>query len=90
MNDLAVQNIELEGRKNLKISGVNKIESLNPNEFQIETALGSLKILGENMEMKSFDIDKGNMLIVGSIDSLAYYTLKDNKKNKGFIQKLFK
>lgn len=90
MNDLIVQNIELEGRKTLKISGVNKIDSLNPNEFQIETSLGLLKILGENMEMKSFDVDKGNMLIIGSIDSLSYYTPKNAKKSKGFIQKLFK
>lgn len=84
------QNITIESRKSISISGVNKIITLNPNEFEIVTTLGNLKITGENMEMKNFDIEKGNMYIVGTFDSLLYFNIDKTKKNKSFIQKLFK
>lgn len=90
MNETTKQQISLDDRKVLRISGVEKIDSLNPLEFQIKTNLGNLKITGENMEMKSFDVDKGNMLITGTINSLSFYVPNVKKTNKGFIQKLFK
>lgn len=83
------QNITIENRKNLKLTGIKKIEALNPNEFILDSILGGLVIKGNNLEMKSFDVDKGNMIITGDFDSLAYFSTQ-TKKNKSFIQKLFK
>ena len=90
MNETIKQLISLDSRKVLRISGVEKIDSLNPLEFQIKTNMGNLKITGENMEMKSFDVDKGDMLINGTINSLSFYVPHVKKPNKSFIQKLFK
>lgn len=90
MNEMLYNNITLENRKTLKLTGVKKIISLNPLEFQLETILGNLIIKGNNLEMQMFDIDKGNMLITGNVDSLVYANKSQEKKEKGFIQKLFK
>ena len=89
-NNLNNQSIYLDNRNSLKLSGVTKIDSLNPSEFLIETTLGGLQIKGNELEMKSFDIDNGNLNIVGSIDSIIYFNKSTKKNNKGFIQKLFK
>ena len=61
-NNLNNQSIYLDNRNSLKLSGVTKIDSLNPLEFLIETTLGGLQIKGNELEMKSFDIDNGNLL----------------------------
>lgn len=83
------QNIHLENRKQIKISGVSKLIQLNPFSFDLETTLGPLKIKGENLEMQSFDIDNGNIFITGDFNSIEYF-VKEAKKKKSFIQKLFK
>jgi len=83
------QNIYLENRNKVTLSGVTKINTLNPLEFSLETTLGTLQIKGNNLEMKSFDIDNGNLNIIGEVDSINYFN-KSKKNNKGFIQKLFK
>lgn len=90
MNDTLQNSIMLDNRKSLKITGVKKINSFNLKEFQLETSLGNLYIKGNNLEMQMFDIDKGNIFITGDIDSLAYLSISSEKKEKGFIQKLFK
>ena len=83
------QNIQIENRKSIKLSGVTKIHNLNTLEFSLETTLGNLIIKGNNLEMLSFDIENGNLSITGEIDSLSYLNIS-KKNNKGFIQKLFK
>lgn len=90
MNDLLSNQLTLDNRKNLKISGVKKIISLNPHEFLLDTILGILNIKGNNLEMQMFDVDKGNINITGNIDSLVYCNKQQKEKEKGFIQKLFK
>lgn len=90
MNDLETQNITLENRKNLKLTGITKIESLNPLEFLLVSTLGNIKILGKDLEMQSFDIEKSNIQITGNVDSIIYFNKSTSKNNKGFIQKLFK
>ena len=90
MNDILTNTLTLENRNSLKISGVKKIISLNPLEFQLDTVLGILTIKGNNLEMQMFDVDKGNIFITGNIDSLVYANKSQKEKEKGFIQKLFK
>ena len=83
------QNIQIENRKSIKLSGVTKIHNLNTLEFSLETTLGNLIIKGNNLEMLSFDVENGNLSITGEMDSLSYQNIS-KKNNKGFIQKLFK
>ena len=52
------QNITIIDRKELKITGVNKIESLNDKEFLVKTINGNITICGENLEMKHLDLER--------------------------------
>ena len=78
---LSNQNIVLKDRKKLEISGIKKIESLNSEEFLIDTKLGLLFIKGQDLEMQMLDIDKGNIWISGLITVIEYVeTLVFSKK----------
>ena len=82
-------NIELIERKQIKISGVKKIDSFDDLEFLIDTTMGYLYIKGKELEIIKLDTNSGNISINGVIDSINYVDSK-NKKESSFIGKLFK
>jgi len=91
MNDVGRQDINLRNRKDLDITGVKKVYSLDEHEFLLETVLGKMKVGGTNLEMTQLDIEKGILIITGNVSLIEY---SDNIKVKGnktsFITKLFK
>lgn len=83
--------LKLENRNKLSISGISKIDSLNSEEFLIQTSYGLLLVKGENLVMQQLDIDKGNIWIEGNVTGLEYITeTKEKKQKSGFVGKLFK
>ena len=73
---LSNQNIVLKDRKKLEISGIKKIESLNSEEFLIDTKLGLLFIKGQDLEMQMLDIDKDKLIQFAlQVDNYTYMTL---------------
>ncbi len=83
------QEIILKDRKDLTITGVKKVNTLNPTCFDVDTILGRMKVDGKDLEMMSMDIEEGVLVITGSIHQMSYL---DNAKKKeaGFFAKLFK
>lgn len=92
MNQTEMVNHEivLRNRTDLEITGVKKLESLNPNEFVVETVLGKMLVKGHDLTMKQLDIEKGILLINGNINLMEYATKQTKEKQQGFISKLFK
>ncbi len=85
------QIVTLKNRKNLEITGIKKIESLNSEEFFIHTNLGDMLVRGEQLEMQHLDIEKGILWINGLVYSIEYVeSLKKNKNKSSFMGKLFK
>lgn len=74
-------------RKNINISGIIKIYSFNKNEFVIETILGIMHIMGDELEVVKLDTYQGNIVIKGKIDSISY---DDKKKDNSIFNRLFK
>ncbi|XMB67894.1 sporulation protein YabP [Mycoplasmatota bacterium zrk1] len=84
-----IHQLFLKDRKSLEITGVKKIESLNEEEFIVETELGLMSILGRELEMRNLDVDKGELQIKGYITMIEY---KDHQvsASKSMFSKLFK
>lgn len=81
----------IRDRKSLEITGVKKLESLNSEEFVLETSLGYMTISGQDLEMINLSIDKGEILISGYVTKVEYYDHTNNTNApKGFLSKLFK
>lgn len=78
----------LTNKEELKITGVNKINSLDPKHFNLDTSLGDLKVFGNNLEMNQLDSVNKIILIKGDIEGITYKNQEKIKEN--FIKKLFK
>lgn len=90
MNTGVIQNLILENRGKLSISGVNDVLSFDDQVVMVETELGLLTIKGENLRINKLSIDTSEVIVEGDISYLAYSD-KELEKNKGnLISKIFK
>lgn len=80
------QNIILENRKKLVISGVKDIDNFDNNIISALTSLGHLTIKGTELKINNFSVETGDASIVGNINSLVY----DNLRDKSFWAKIIK
>ncbi len=83
--------ISIKDRNLLRLTGVNKIESFDDEEFLMETVMGFLVIKGENLEIVKLDTKEGIVSIKGSIISLSYIDeIKKQNKENNIFGKLFR
>ena len=86
-----IQNIILENREKLNISGVLDVLSFDDQIIIVETELGLLTIKGENLKINKLNLDTSEVTLDGFVSSLAYSNSDTIKKNaSGFISKIFK
>ncbi len=82
------QNIILEGRKKLSVSGVEDIDSFNENSAIIFTSLGLIEVKGSDIHMNKLNLESGEIILEGEFDSLVYPDESGGKKKKKFLAKL--
>ena len=86
-----IQNLILENRSKLSVSGVLDVLSFDDQIVIIETELGLLTIKGETLRINKLSIDTSEVIVEGQIDSISYSSKDLNKKsNEGFLGKIFK
>lgn len=86
-----IQNIILENREKLNISGVLDVLSFDDQIIIVETELGLLTIKGENLKINKLNLDTAEVVLDGLVSSLTYSNADAMKKNaSSFISKIFK
>jgi len=91
INSNIIQNLILENRSKLSVSGVLDVLSFDDQIVIIETELGLLTIKGETLRINKLSIDTSEVIVEGQIDSISYSSKDLNKKsNEGFLGKIFK
>lgn len=86
-----IQNLILENRGKLSVSGVLDVLSFDDQVIIIETELGLLTIKGENLRINKLSIDTSEVIVEGDISSMNYSDNKNIEKSKGsLISKIFK
>ena len=86
-----IQNLILENRGKLSISGVLDVLSFDDQVVIVETELGLLTVKGENLRINKLSIDTSEVIVEGDISSLTYSDSKTSEKSKGsLISKIFK
>ena len=88
-NSSTVQNLILENREKLTISGVIDVLSFDDQIVIRETELGMLTIKGEDLRINKLSIDTQDVIIEGNITALTYSD-KEEKKNGSLLGKIFK
>lgn len=86
-----MQNLVLENREKLSISGVNDVLSFDDQIVILETQLGLLTVKGENLRINKLSIDSEEVIIEGEINNLSY-SEKDIERKSGtsLLGKIFK
>ena len=89
-NNNIIQNIVLENREKLSISGVLDVLSFDDQIVILETELGLLTIKGENLRINKLSLDTTEVVINGEIYNLGYTENNWDKKSSGLLNKIFK
>ena len=89
-NSNIIQNLVLENREKLSISGVLDVLSFDDQVVIVDTELGLLTIKGENLRINKLSIDTSEVAVEGDIYNLAYSDNNTTQKNSGILNKIFK
>lgn len=85
-----IQNLILESREKLNISGALDVLSFDDQIVILETHLGLLTVKGEDLRINKLNIDSEEVIVDGNISSLSYSDKSFEKKESGFLSKIFK
>jgi len=90
VNTGIIQNLILENRGKLSISGVLDVLSFDDQVIVIETELGLLSVKGENLRINKLSIDTSEVIVEGDISNLSYSEKEIEKVKGNIISKIFK
>ncbi len=85
-----VQNLILENRERLSISGVIDVESFNDESVIVDTELGVLVVRGMDLHINKLNIDSSELSVEGDIVSCEYSERDGSRSKGGFFARMFK
>lgn len=86
-----MQNVILENRNKLNVSGVIDVLNFDEQIITIDTELGILVVKGSNLRLNKFNLESTDLNVEGEINSLIYNDKTSNKKNgESLLTKIFK
>lgn len=87
-NFTTVQNVIIENRKQLNISGVKDVISFDDETVLLDTSLGKITVKGEGLHITSFNTETGDLLADGKVYAVVY--MSDVKTSGGFLSRIFR
>lgn len=85
-----IQNVILENREKLSISGVLDVLSFDDQIVILETELGLLTVKGDNLRINKLSLDTAEVIVDGEIYNIGYSEKDTNQKSGGFLGKIFR
>jgi len=82
-NRMAEHSLKLAERRKLELTGVNNVNSFDEEEIVLETGLGHLCVLGQELHIIMLNLDEGKVAIEGNITSLEYKNQGPDIKTRG-------
>ena len=81
----------LENRSAGTITGVSDVVSFDENSIVLDTNAGLLTIKGEGLHVTRLNLEKGEVDMEGSVDSLVYSSNESlHRSAESFFTRLFK
>lgn len=82
----AAQNIIIENRSRMSISGVSDVGSFDDNSVTLNTARGLLTVRGQGLHIERLSLETGELAVEGLIDGVEYSA---EETGGGFWSRLF-
>jgi sporulation protein YabP len=77
----------LEGREQLRVSGVEEVASFDENTILLTTTQGELEIQGEGLHIETLSLDGGDLKVEGLVHALLYES--EPRTHGGLFSRLF-
>ena len=87
-NIAVIQNVIIENRKKLNISGVKDVSGFDDETILLDTALGKMTIKGEGLHIESFNTSTGDLTAGGKVCAVVY--MSDARTSSGFLSRLYR
>ena len=83
--------LNMEDRKRLEMTGISDVISFYLNKILLETDYGVVTVKGDNLHVNRLSVEKGELDIDGSIQSLEYSEVFSfGKKGESFFSRLMR
>lgn len=79
---------EMENRENVRITGVEDVDSFSDDTVVLITDMGQLTVRGSGLHINRLNVENGELTMSGHVNALEY-TARD-KTEGGFFARLFK
>ncbi|MTI95520.1 MAG: sporulation protein YabP [Firmicutes bacterium] len=80
----------LVNQESLEVTGVSRVESFNPEEILLETPAGLLAVKGDDLDIRTLNLEQGVVDIEGLIYEIIYTGEKGSFGKRGFFERIFK
>ncbi|MBE7013882.1 MAG: sporulation protein YabP [Ruminococcaceae bacterium] len=86
--EMQKQNISLESRRKLSITGVKEVENFDDNTITLITDLGTLSVKGSEIKIEKLNLDSGEVSATG--DFYAFEYISDENTKRTFFSRMFR
>lgn len=81
----------MDNRKRLTLTGIKDVVSFDLTQILLESTLGMIHIKGSDIKVTRLSLEKGEVDIEGTVDSIVYSDVKDyGEKGKSILKRMFK
>ena len=84
-----MQNVILENRKKLTLTGIKDVLSFDDEIVIVESELGLLNIKGSDLKVNKISVETGDVIVDGTI-RVVEYSDKNLGPKQGIMSKIFK
>ena len=87
MADLSMgHELVLDQRKKLTMTGVTEVLRFEDTAVVLQTSLGTLTVLGQDLRLKTLSTEGGQMAVTGEVSALTY---EEPRPAGGWLRRLF-
>lgn len=77
--------LTLDERQKLTVTGVSEVVSFDENSVVLTTDMGTLIILGSQLQLKTLSVEGGQVAVEGTVSAMSY----EEPRSGGWMRRLF-
>lgn len=78
--------LQMKERRQLTMTGVSEVVSFDENLVVLQTAMGTLHVQGQQLQLKNLCVEGGQVEVEGTVSALVY---EEPRHAGGWRQRLF-
>lgn len=82
--------VVIDSREKVTITAVEDVDSFNENEVILLTNHGFITITGEDLHISKLNLDEGQLVVAGVIQSIDYADHEEDRAKKGVFSRVFR